>query len=232
MTAVELNGLPYIAVNIDRLIHLLENTTIVPEPVLLETNSVLSDTEFSLLCESELSELMAEYQRMTAYIERIADSWTRDLFHQRFVQQKSFREIGILKGLPSGTIKHEVYSYLRRHPEDYISSRDLADKWGLHIDTINSYCRRGLLPGAFKEDNRQHWMIPEKSVRPQFSGRCYHAPQIPLSHMGTSELGKKLGVSPGMISKRCKRGDFPGAFKYYHGIWIIPRRYAQTQKQP
>lgn len=66
MTAVELNGLPYIAVNIDRLIHLLENTTIVPEPVLLETNSVLSDTEFSLLCESELSELMAEYQRMTA----------------------------------------------------------------------------------------------------------------------------------------------------------------------
>lgn len=228
MTPVEMNGLPYIAISIDRLIRLLESNGETP----CGQAVVPVDAEFRMLCKTELSDLMEEYQRLAAYVEGISDSWTREIFYQRFVQRKSFRELSIYTGLPSGTIKQEIYSYIRHHPEGYISSKELAEKWGLNINTINAYCRKGLLPGSFKEDRRQRWLIPENSSRPQSAASHYCTPKIPPEFVDTAELAQKLGVSTGMISKRCKRGDFPGALKFNHGIWIIPRRYTQAKKQP
>ena len=107
---------------------------------------------FRQVCKAELLELMGEYRRMTAYIEQIPDSWTRELFQQRFLQRKSFRELGMLRGMPSGTVKHEIYSYIARHPEGYMSSRELADKWELNVNTVNAAClQAGSRSNASKE---------------------------------------------------------------------------------
>lgn len=231
MTPVEINGLPYIAIGIDRLMRILESNSETPSRFFCGHTTIPVDAEFRILCETELSELMEKYQRMTAYIEGMSDSWTKEIFYQRFIERKSFRELSSYTGLPSGTIKQEIYSYIRHHPEGYVTSKELAKKWRLNINTINAYCRKGFLLGSFKENHRQRWLIPENSSRPQLATPHYRAPKIPAEFVNTAELAQELGVSTGMISKRCKRGDFPGASKFNHGIWIIPRRYMQTKKQ-
>lgn len=228
MTAVELNGLPYIAISIERLIRILESDAGADGRSFHGQLVIPPDSMFRQVCQAELSELMKEYQRMTAYIEQISDSWTRELFQQRFLQRKSFRELGILRGMPSGTVKHEIYSYVARHPEGYISSRELADRWDIHVNTVNAYCRRGLLAGAFKTQRGHLWMIPRDAGRP-VSVRRYKPMELPAGFMTTGELAQKRGVSPGWISKQCQQGNFPGAIKLRNGKWAIPRQHGQTK---
>lgn len=98
----------------------------------------------------ELDNLMLEYRRVVAYIEGIPDPWMKNVFVARFIGRKSFREIGTQYSFASGTLKQEVYAYIRLNPEGYISCKDLAERWNLNISTINNYCRKGLLPGAKK----------------------------------------------------------------------------------
>ena len=183
---------------------------------------------FRQVCKAELLELMGEYRRMTAYIEQIPDSWTRELFQQRFLQRKSFRELGMLRGMPSGTVKHEIYSYIARHPEGYMSSRELADKWELNVNTVNAYCRRGLLAGAFKTQRGHLWMIPRDAELP-VPVRRYKPPKLPADFMTTGGLARKRGGSPGWISKQCQHGNCPGAIMLRYGKWAIPRQHGQTK---
>ena len=166
MTAVDLNGLPYIAISIERLMRIIESDAGGDGRSFHGQSVIPTGPMFRQVCKAELLELMGEYRRMTAYIEQIPDSWTRELFQQRFLQRKSFRELGMLRGMPSGTVKHEIYSYIARHPEGYMSSRELADKWELNVNTVNAYCRRGLLAGAFKTQRGHLWMIPRDAELP------------------------------------------------------------------
>ena len=228
MTTVDLNGLPYIAISLERLIRILESDAEEDCRSFHGQSVIPADPMFRQVCKAELSELMKEYHRMTAYIEQISDSWTRELFQQRFLQHKSFRELGMLRGMSSGTVKHEIYSYIARHPEGFISSRELADKWELNVNTVNAYCRRGLLAGAFKTQRGHLWMIPRDAERP-VPVRRYKPPELPAGFMTTGELARKRSVSPGWISKQCQQGNFPGAIKLRNGKWAIPRQHGQTK---
>ena len=89
-----------------------------------------------------------------------------------FDSQKSFQEIGVEYGIMGGTLKQEVYSFLRRNPEGYVSCRDLAEEWGVNINTVNHWCRIGAFPGAKKRrgsgsDGHQLWIIPAGASRPE-----------------------------------------------------------------
>jgi hypothetical protein len=228
LTAVDLNGLPYIAISIERLMRIIESDAGGDGRSFHGQSVIPTGPMFRQVCKAELLELMGEYRRMTAYIEQIPDSWTRELFQQRFLQRKSFRELGMLRGMPSGTVKHEIYSYIARHPEGYMSSRELADKWELNVNTVNAYCRRGLLAGAFKTQRGHLWMIPRDAELP-VPVRRYKPPKLPADFMTTGELARKRGVSPGWISKQCQQGNFPGAIKLRNGKWAIPRQHGQTK---
>lgn len=116
--------------------------------------------------QQELPGLMAEYRRLTAYINGITDPYMKRIFEMRFIEQKPLREIGVLYGLSSGTLKQQIYSYVRLNPEGYYSCKELAELWDLNINTVNNWCRKGLLPGS-KKRGRQRWIIPRDVVRPQ-----------------------------------------------------------------
>ena len=166
MTILELNALPYMTANIERILRHLESDSMDPGWFISrETKSTAPDPIRRVL-QQELPELMAEYRRLTAYINSITDSYMKRIFEMRFIEQKSLREIGVLYGLSSGTLKQQIYSYVRLNPEGYYSCKELAELWGLNINTVNNWCRKGLLPGA-KKRGLQRWIIPRDVTRPQ-----------------------------------------------------------------
>ena len=168
MTVLELNELAYISANIKRIIQHLESGC---RPDFFIADGTQTDAPIAEVFKSELEDLMREYKRRIGYIEGIRGPWMKRIFALRFLEQKSFQEIGVEYGIMGGTLKQEVYSFLRRNPEGYVSCRDLADEWGVNIDTVNHWCRIGAFPGAKKRrgsgsDGHRVWIIPEGVTRP------------------------------------------------------------------
>lgn len=177
MTVQDLNALPFITANAERIIRHLEASDACPDFFLPFEKPV--EVPAREVWESELPELLGEYQRITAYIDAIAEPWMRRMFEQRYVERKPFSEIGIEQGLDGGTVKQEIYGYVKTHPEGYVCSRDLAEKWNVGIDAINHWCRLGLLPGAIKRKGHnsnglQRWIIPADAQYPLNRRRCTH----------------------------------------------------------
>lgn len=168
MTIPELNALPYITANIERILRYLESDSMDPEWFIPQAAKNIVPDPLKEVLQRELSDLMAEYRRLTAYINGITDANMKRIFEMRFIEQKPLREIGVLHGLSSGTLKQQIYSYVRLNPEGFYSCKELAELWGLNINTINGWCRKGLLPGA-KKRGKQRWIIPRNVVRPQHS---------------------------------------------------------------
>lgn len=166
MTIHELNALPYITANIERILRYLESDSIDPKWFIPQEAKSMVPDPLKVVFQRELPELMAEYRRLTEYINGITDSYMKRIFEMRFIEQKTLREIGVLYGLSSGTLKQQIYSYVRLNPQGYYSCKELAELWDLSIDTINNWCRKGLLPGA-KKRGKQRWIIPRNAVRPQ-----------------------------------------------------------------
>lgn len=170
MTIPELNELPFITLNIDRIMRQIETENTLPG-FFLQVDEEKTAPIMAVL-QAELKPLVDEYRRRMKYIEGITDPWMQHIFEQRFLARKTFREIGTECGITSGTLKQEVYSYLQLNPEGYVSCRDLADAWNCNINTVNSYCRKGLIPGAKKRRGSgshgyQRWIIPAEAQRPQ-----------------------------------------------------------------
>lgn len=166
MTIPELNALPYITANIERILRYLESDSMDPEWFIPQGPKNVASDPMRMVLQRELPGLMAEYRRLTAYINGITDSQMKRVFEMRFIEQRPLREIGVLYGLSSGTMKQQIYSYVRLNPEGYYSCKELAELWDLNINTVNNWCRKGLLPGA-KKRGRQRWIIPRDVVRPQ-----------------------------------------------------------------
>ncbi len=163
MTVLELNSLPYLSANLDRILQYLEADTTVPAwfiPMEADTDPIRE------VLQGELPALMAEYRRLMGYIDGMTDPQMKRIFELRFIEQRSMREIGQEYGITSGTLKQQIYSYLRLNPEGYYSCKELAAIWDLNINTVNNWCRLGLLPGA-KKRGKQRWIIPHGAVRPQ-----------------------------------------------------------------
>ena len=168
MTIPELNALPYITANIERILRYLEADSMDPEWFIHQGAKNTEPDPMREVLQQELPGLMAEYRRLTAYINGITDANMKRIFEMRFIEQKPLREIGVLHGLSSGTLKQQIYSYVRLNPEGFYSCKELAELWGLNINTVNGWCRKGLLPGA-KKRGKQRWIIPRNVVRPQHS---------------------------------------------------------------
>lgn len=165
MTVPELNTLLYITANIERILKYLESDNMDPEWFMQKDVKSTAQDPMKEVLQQELPELMSEYRRLTAYIDGITDLHMKRIFEMRFIEQRPMREIGVLYGLSGETLKQQIYSYIRLNPEGYYSCKELAELWNLNINTVNNWCRKGLLPGAAKR-GRQRWIIPRDTVRP------------------------------------------------------------------
>ena len=82
MTVLELNGLPFIAANIERIMRKLESPSAVPDFFLPFEDAVTPP--IVQVWREELPALMEDYRRFTGYISAIPDPWTRRVFELRF----------------------------------------------------------------------------------------------------------------------------------------------------
>jgi len=235
LTVLELNGLPYISINLERIMRKMETSDMLPAFFLPFEDGTVPDDPLAGIFRQELGELMSEYRRLTAYIEGISDSWMRSVFEWRFVERRTFREIGVKCSMDAETLKKTVYSYIHRNPEGYVTCRDLADRWGVNVNTVNAYCRRGCIPGAVKGATGKLWLIPEETQQPVYIPKHYQPP-IPAGFVTAKEIANAVGVEAGWITKKCRRGDYPGARKIGHKQWIIPQKNVNAckngKKQP
>lgn len=162
MTVLELNQLPYITANIERILRYLEADSTEPD-WFIETGNA---DPLRKTLELELPRLMAEYRRLMAYINGITVSRIKRIFVMRFIEKKPFREIGLVYGLVGNTVKKQIYDYVRLNPEGYCSCKELAERLDLDTETVRQWCRKGLLPGV-KKQGRRRWLIPQNVDRPQ-----------------------------------------------------------------
>lgn len=223
MTVQELNNLPFLELNISRLLSIAKAADSDQGELFSQISEIIKpDRQLKDVCLAELDSLMNRYREAMRFIDSIDDPWTKEVFELRFIHRKSLREIGTAMAIDAGTIKQNIYSYIALHPDGYISSRELAKRWGLNINTINAYCRRGALPGAKKIDGKQHWLIPINASRPSFV-RKYVSPQKPPGYVTAKEYAQAAHVTPGYVSKLCKEGKIPGAKQIQRKVWVIPR---------
>ena len=224
MTVQDLNSLQYVSLNLERVMQKLEAISMLPSFFLPFDADQTPKDPLATVLQCELDELMSKYRQVVSYIDGISDPWMKDVFVARFIGRKSFREIGTKYSFASGTLKQEVYAYIRLNPEGYISCKDLAERWNLNINTINNYCRNGLLSGA-KKRGRQRWIIPADVKRP-VSTQSYQPPDVPTGYITAKELARLRGVTPAWISKRCRNGEFFGSTQIDRKMWVIPEKYA------
>jgi len=48
---------------------------------------------------------------------------------------------------------------------EYLTLKEMAEKWGISDRMITIYCNEGRIPGAFKKGNM--WLVPENAKKPE-----------------------------------------------------------------
>lgn len=88
----------------------------------------------------------------------------------------------------------------------YLTSLQMAEKWGITKRRVNSLCKEGLIHGAYKEGYR--WMIPENAVKPGNHAPAYYFAE----ESGKWETGKNITALPIGIS------DYKTAVSRYYYV--------------
>lgn len=166
MTIPELNALPYITANIERILRYLESDSMDPGWFIPNEMGRSSPDPMKEVLRRELPGLMAEYRRLMAYINGISDPWMKRIFEIRFLEQKTMVEIGLQYGLTGNTVKKKIYDYVRFNPEGFCSCAELAARLGLNYETVRKWCVKGRIPGAVKQGRRK-WYIPLDAELPK-----------------------------------------------------------------
>ena len=50
----------------------------------------------------------------------------------------------------------------------FMTTKEASEKWGVSERRINTFCKEGRIPGAYKdkENKNKQWMIPADAVKP------------------------------------------------------------------
>lgn len=63
------------------------------------------------------------------------------------------------------TIISRIILFYRRSKMEYLTVKELGDKWGITSRMVNVYCSKGRIPGAIKKGNL--WLVPSDAVKPE-----------------------------------------------------------------
>ena len=47
---------------------------------------------------------------------------------------------------------------------NYLTVKEVGEKWGISSRMVNVYCSNGRIPGAMKKGNL--WLIPDNAIKP------------------------------------------------------------------
>ena len=92
----------------------------------------------------------------------------------------------------------------------FMTTKEASEKWGVSERRINTFCKEGRIPGAYKdkENKNKQWMIPADAVKPA-DKRLKRDASISLSEKKVaSKSGKKLPLPIGISDYRKASSEY------------------------
>ena len=110
----------------------------------------------------------------------------------------------------------------------FMTTKEASEKWGVSERRINTFCKEGRIPGAYKdkENKNKQWMIPADAVKPA-DKRLKRDASISLSEKKVaSKSGKKLPLPIGISDYRKASNEY-----YYVDKTLLIRDFIDERPQ-
>lgn len=110
----------------------------------------------------------------------------------------------------------------------FMTTKEASEKWGVSERRINTFCKEGRIPGAYKdkENKNKQWMIPADAVKPA-DKRLKRDAIISLSEKKVaSKSGKKLPLPIGISDYRKASSEY-----YYVDKTLLIRDFIDERPQ-
>lgn len=107
--------------------------------------------------------------------------------------------------------------------EGYLSVDEIAEKWGLHRETVLKLCIGGRISGTKRVG--KSWYIPADAQKP-----ANKSLEREPGFVSASEMAKRWGVSRNFVCKASSAGRIPGA-KQIGKYWHIPEDAVNPAKR-
>ena len=110
----------------------------------------------------------------------------------------------------------------------FMTTKEASEKWGVSERRINTFCKEGSIPGAYKdkENKNKQWMIPADAVKPA-DKRLKRDASISLSEKKVaSKSGKKLPLPIGISDYRKASSEY-----YYVDKTLLIRDFIDERPQ-
>lgn len=110
----------------------------------------------------------------------------------------------------------------------FMTTKEASEKWGVSERRINTFCKEGRIPGAYKdkENKNKQWMIPADAVKPA-DKRLKGDASISLSEKKVaSKSGKKLPLPIGISDYRKASSEY-----YYVDKTLLIRDFIDERPQ-
>ena len=110
----------------------------------------------------------------------------------------------------------------------FMTTKEASEKWGVSERRINTFCKEGRIPGAYKdkENKNKQWMIPPDAVKPA-DKRLKRDASISLSEKKVaSKSGKKLPLPIGISDYRKASSEY-----YYVDKTLLIRDFIDERPQ-
>ena len=110
----------------------------------------------------------------------------------------------------------------------FMTTKEASEKWGVSERRINTFCKEGRIPGAYKdkENKNKQWMIPADAVKPA-DKRLKRDASISLSEKKVaSKSGKKLPLPIGISDYRKASSEY-----YYVDKTLLIRDFIDERPQ-
>lgn len=75
-----------------------------------------------------------------------------------------FRDVENFEMLNYTTVSR-IGLFYRRPKMEYLTVKEIGNKWGITSRMVNVYCSKGRIPGAIKKGNL--WLVPYDAVKPE-----------------------------------------------------------------
>ena len=110
----------------------------------------------------------------------------------------------------------------------FMTTKEASEKWGVSERRINTFCKEGRIPGAYKdkENKNKQWMIPADAVKPA-DKRLKRDASISLSEKKVAfKSGKKLPLPIGISDYRKASSEY-----YYVDKTLLIRDFRDERPQ-
>jgi len=107
--------------------------------------------------------------------------------------------------------------------DTWLSPKEVAQRLGVHRDTVTDWCQAGKIP--YKRVGSRYW-IPQSAVEYIARPRPFTPPEA-RDYLTVSQAAALLGINPDTVREWCRRGKLP--FRKPGWMYYIPREAVEER---